>query len=202
MKSCSQSGLAVAVLLAGAAFLSGCGGGPFAPKPDTYELTGIPTVKGPSSRNRQIVVTDPAALKSLDGSNIVVRTSPEAIQYLARSQWNDNLPSIIQEQLIAAFEDSDRLGGVAKPGDSIAADYLISPTIRAFEIVASDNGDTAVVEISVRIVNDRNGVVRSQKVFQATAPVRGSDNIDFIRALDQANGQVVTDIVAWTLKIV
>uniref|UniRef100_UPI0025D3AD81 biotin/lipoyl-containing protein n=1 Tax=uncultured Nitratireductor sp. TaxID=520953 RepID=UPI0025D3AD81 len=37
-------------------------------------------------------------------------------------------------------------------GDSIAADYLISPTIRAFEIVASDNGDTAVVELSVRIV--------------------------------------------------
>lgn len=202
MKSCSKSGLAVAVLLAGAAFLGGCGGGPFAPKADTYELTGVPTVKGPSSRNRQIVVTDPTALKSLDGANIVVRTSPEAIQYLARSQWNDNLPAIVQQRLITAFEDSGRLGGVAKPGDSIAVDYLVSPTIRAFEVVASANGDTAVVEISVRIVNDRNGVVRAQKVFQATAPVTGSENIDYIRALDQANGKVVTDIVSWTLKIV
>ncbi|MEX3009459.1 ABC-type transport auxiliary lipoprotein family protein [Hoeflea sp. TYP-13] len=192
---------AIVAFMAGVMVIGGCsvlGGGP---KNDTYELTGIPPVKGPYSRGRQIVVTDPAALKSLDGTNIVIRTSPSSIQYLAKSQWNDNLPEIIQEKLIEAFEDSDRLGGVGQPGDGIAVDYLISPTIRAFEIITG-GGDTAVVEISVRIINDRNGVVRAQRVFQATAPVIGSDNEAFISALDRANGKVMNDIVAWVLKIV
>ena len=195
--------MAILVLSASALTLGGCAVFE-GPKNDTYELTGIPPVKGPYSRGRQIVVTDPAALKSLDGTQIVVRTSPSAIQYLGKSQWNDNLPAIIQEKLIEAFEDSGRLGGVGKPGDNIAVDYLISPTIRSFEIITSGAGssDTAVVEISVRIVNDRNGVVRAQRVFQSTAPVSGSSNESFVTALDQANGDVMNDIVRWVLRIV
>ncbi|MDF2373528.1 MAG: ABC-type transport auxiliary lipoprotein family protein [Rhizobiaceae bacterium] len=171
------------------------------PKNDTFELTKIAPVKGPNSRRRQIVVTDPSAVKSLDGSNIVVRTSPSAIQYLARSQWNDNLPKLVQQNLVDAFEDSGRLGGVGKPGDGIAVDYLVSPTIRSFEII-SNGTDTAVVEISVRIINDRNGVVKAQRVFQSTAAAAGVTNADFIDALDRANGKIMNDIVAWALKII
>ncbi len=202
LKRRSNSLVSAFALIVGTSMIGGCSGGLFSPKNDTYELNGIPPVKGPSSRRRQIVVTDPAALKSLDGTNIVIRTSPSSIEYLARSQWNDNLPEIIQQKLIAAFVDSNRLGGVGQPGDGIAVDYLVSPTIRAFEIVTGTGGDTAVVEITVRIVNDRNGVVRATKTFQATAPVRGATNQDFIYALDEANGKVVHDIVVWTLRIV
>ena len=189
------------MLLAGTTANSGCSVFGAAPQNDTYELSSIERVRGPYSRRRQIVVTDPAALKSLDGTHIVVRTSPSSIQYLAKSQWNDNLPAIVQEKLIEAFEDSGRLGGVAKPGDGLAVDYLVSPSIRAFE-VTTGGADTAVVEISVRIVNHRNGVVRAQKVFRAAAPVSGTGNEAFISGLDRAHGEVIRDIVAWTLKIV
>lgn len=191
----------VALLLVSAAMLPGCS--VFSgPPPDTFELTDIEPVRGPYSRRRQIVVTDPTALKSLDGSNIVVRTSPSSIEYLSKSQWNDNLPAVVQQKLIQAFEDSKRLGGVGKPGDGLAVDYLVSPTIRAFEVVAGGGGDTAVVEISVRIINDRNGVVRAQRVFQATSPVAGEGKDAFIAALDRANAEVVRDIVSWGLKII
>ncbi len=188
------------MVVVGSTVLSGCS--LFSGPPnDTYELTNIEPVRGPYSRRRQVVVTDPAALKSLDGSNIVVRTSPSSIEYLSKSQWNDNLPAVIQQKLIQALEDSRRLGGVGKPGDGLAVDYLISPTIRAFEVVTG-SADTAVVEISVRIINDRNGVVRAQRVFQATSPVGGTDSVAFVAALDRASGDVIGDIVAWVLKIV
>jgi len=202
LKRRSNTRAAAFVLIVGTSMIGGCGSGPFSPKADTYELTGIPAVSGPSSRGRQIVITDPSALKSLDGTNIVIRTSPSSIEYLGRSQWNDNLPEIIQQRLIAAFVDSKRLGGVGQPGDGIAVDYLVSPTIRAFEIVVGSGGDTAVVEMEIRIVNDRNGVVRATRTFQASVPVSGTTNADFIRALNEANGRVIHDIVAWTLKIV
>ncbi len=190
----------LSIIIVGALALGGCSLFSGTPK-DTYELTGIEPVKGPYSKRRQIVVTDPSAVKSLDGANIVVRTSPSSIQYLGQSQWNDNLPAIVQQKLIEAFEDSGRLGGVGKPGDGLAVDYLVAPTIRSFEIITS-GADTAVIEISVRIINDRNGVVKAQRTFQSTAPVSGVDNEDFVVALDRANGEIMNDIVTWALKII
>lgn len=194
-------GRAAIALLAGTMLVSGCSALSVTPEKDTYELSGIGAVSGPYSRSRQIVVTEPGALQSLNGANIVVRTSPSTIQFLARSQWNDNLPAIVQEKLVEAFENSQRLGGVGKPGDGLAVDYLVSPTIRAFEVSAGA-ADTAVVEIAVRIVNDRNGVVRAQRVFRATSPVRGDGNEAIVTSLDQAFGQVLQEIVAWTLTTV
>ncbi len=192
---------AATVLLAGVIAMSGCAALNVTPEKDTYELTSIGAVRGPYSRSRQVVVTEPSALQSLNGANIVVRTSPSTIQFLARSQWNDNLPAIVQEKLVEALENSERLGGVGKPGDGLAVDFLISPTIRAFEVSAAA-ADTAIVEISVRIINDRNGVVRAQRVFRATAPVNGEDNESIVTALDRAFGEVLQDIVSWTLRIV
>jgi len=179
--------------------MTGCAGLSASPQKDTYELTSVAPVPGPYSRKRQIVVTDPAALRSLDGTDIVVRTSPSLIQYLAASQWNDNLPAVIQEKLVQAFEDSDRLGGVGKPGDGIAVDYLLSSTVRAFEI-ETGGAAAARVEISVRLIDDRNGVIKAQQVFRATWPVSGSSAEAFISALDRAHAAVIREIVAWTLQ--
>ena len=181
--------------------MSGCSALNVTPEKDTYELSGIGAVPGPYSRGRQVVVTVPGALQSLNGANIVVRTSPSTIQFLARSQWNDNLPAIVQEKLVEALESTERLGGVGKPGDGLAVDFLVSPTIRAFEVSAGA-ADTAVVEISVRIIDDRTGVVRAQRVFRASAPVIGDGNESIVTGLDRAFGEVLQEIVAWTLRIV
>jgi cholesterol transport system auxiliary component len=58
----------------------------------------------------------------------------------------------------------------------------------------------ANVEISAKILNDRNGSVRAQSVFKATSPVRGTENSDFVEALDRAFAKVGGDIVDWSLK--
>jgi ABC-type uncharacterized transport system auxiliary subunit len=47
--------------------------------------------------------------------------------------------------------------------------------VRAFEI-RLDGGERAEVELFVRILNDRNGVVRASRVFEASAPVAGTGN--------------------------
>jgi cholesterol transport system auxiliary component len=52
----------------------------------------------------------------------------------------------------------------------------------------------------VKILNDRNGEVRAQRVFSANVPVSGTGNPGFIAALDAAFARVTTDMVAWTLK--
>ncbi|TCL73511.1 ABC-type transport auxiliary lipoprotein family protein [Rhizobium sp. BK251] len=188
-------GAVVAVPLL-AILLSGCGS---APKNDTFDLSANATADGPSLRRRQILIPQPTAVKPLDSEQIVVRVSPTEIQYLAKSQWSDALPRMVQSKLVEAFENSGKLGGVGMPGQGLAIDEQVVTDIRSFDIVAT-NGSSAVVEISVKILNDRNGTVKAQNVFRRQVPVSGSGSAAYVGALDRAFAAVTADIVGWSLR--
>ncbi|MGW9232934.1 ABC-type transport auxiliary lipoprotein family protein [Pseudorhizobium sp. NPDC055634] len=178
------------------AILAGCGA---KADKDTFELSITPASTGPAARGRQILVPQPTALSSLDSDQVIVRVSPSEIQYLAKSQWGDRLPRMVQAKLVEAFENSGRLGGVGTPGQGLAIDYQVVTDIRTFEVDIS-GVDMATVEISVKIVNDRNGTVRAQEAFKASVPVSGSANRDFVTALNVAFAKVGSEIVEWSLR--
>lgn len=180
-----------------AVFLAGCG--TRAAVNDTFSLSASPVVEGRAATSKQILVPEPTALKALDGDQVVIRLSGSELQYLSKAQWSDRLPRIVQAKLVQAFENSGKVGGVGKPGQGLAIDYQVISEIRSFEI-STEGADTAVVEIFAKIVNDRNGTVRVQKAFRATAGVKGTGNPAFVRALDQAFATVVAEIVGWTLS--
>lgn len=188
-------------MLVATSMLAGCavlGGGS---KPlDTYELTApAPPTKGRRLRHRQIIIAEPSALKALDGENIVIRASNTSLQYLDGAQWADRLPKIVQARLVEAFQHSRRLGGTGKPGEGLAVDFQVITSIRAFEIRV-DNGERAYVAITAKLLDDRNGVVRSTSDFEAGAAVGAGGNDAYVSALDQAFGQVARDIVGWALS--
>ncbi|MGF0538433.1 ABC-type transport auxiliary lipoprotein family protein [Agrobacterium sp. ES01] len=177
--------------------LAGCLGG--GAKNDTFDLSAVSKVDvARTARNRQLLIADPAALKALDSENVLVRVSSSEIRYLSNSQWSDKLPRMVQAKLAEAFEDTGRLGGVGRPGQGLAIDYQLVTEIRSFEIDTS-GADRANVEISVKLLNDRNGSVKAQDTFIATVNARGTQNSAYIQALDQAFGAVTADIVRWTL---
>ncbi len=166
---------------------------------DTYELSApSPAPKGPRHSRVQMLVAEPTALKSLDGQEIVIQPSAGVVQYLKGAQWSDRLPRVVQAKLIEAFQLSGRVGGVGMPGQGLAIDYQVIADIRSFAI-RLDGTPRADVEIYVRLLNDRNGVVRDGHLFSATAPVGGSGNAAFIAALDSAFNQVAADIVDWAV---
>lgn len=189
--------------MAAAALLTGCAaltGGP--PKPlDTYELTApVPSAAGRRLTRRQVLVAEPSALKALDSENIVISTSSTSLQYLEGAQWSDRLPKIVQARLIESYQLSRRLGGVGRPGEGLAVDYQVQIDIRAFEIRV-EAGENAYVELSVKVLNDRNGVVRADRVFTASVPVSGSGNDAYVDALNRAFAEAVTSLVDWSLSV-
>lgn len=187
--------MALTVVLSGCALLGGT------KVLDTYELTAPAAGDGRGRSYRQILIAEPSALKALDGQNIVIKPSPGVIQYLSGAQWADRLPRIVQARLAESFQKSGRFGGVGKPGEGLAIDYQIITEIRAFEVRA-ETGELAEVEIFVRILNDRNGVVRASRNFRAGAPVSGAGNNAYLAALDAAFGQVAEEIVRWTDTVI
>lgn len=177
--------------------LAGCAAiGGVRPTADTYEL-GVPTISeaSPVRRGTQILIAEPQALKALDSQNIVVRTDPLTIRYLDESQWSDRLPRLVQMRLAQGFQNSGRFKGVGLPGQGLAIDYQIVTEIRSFGIEAGSN--TAEVAIAVKILNDRNGIVASERIFEARAVAAGSSNPAYVAAIDRAFENVARDVVAW-----
>ena len=171
-------------------------------KLDTFDLSSpSPEVTSSRKQGRQILIAAPSALKALDGENVVVRSGPNSISFLKGAQWADRLPNIVQSRLVQAFESTGRLGGVGRPGDGLAIDYQVISNIRTFNIDAS-SGETAIVEIAVKILNDKNGTVRASRVFRSAAPVSGAGNASYIAALDGAFDDATSDIVTWTLSVI
>lgn len=189
----ASGALVSALLLSGCALLGGGSSKPL----DTYELTAPAATSAGRRSGSQILVAEPTALKALDSENIVIKPSAGIIQYLSGAQWADRLPRIVQARLAETFQRSGRIG-VGRPGEGLAIDYQLIIDVRAFE-VRLDGGDRADVKLYVRILNDRNGVVRSARLFETSAAVGGGGNNAFVSALDAAFGSAATQIVEWTL---
>ena len=170
--------------------------------PDTFEIASPILAKASPSRTRaQILIPPPTALMTLDSQNIVVKTSPYTVEYLSNSQWSDKLPRMVQLRLLQAFENTGRIGAVGVPGQGLAIDYQLILEIRKFEVQALGT-QRAVVEISVKALNDRNGSVVRTKVFTAEVPVSGVANGDYVSALNEAYDKVSRQIVSWTLGLI
>jgi len=193
---------AAATVVALSLSVSGCAllGGKAKPL-DTYELSAPGADKSRARRGVQILITEPSALKALDSQNIVIKPQAGSIEYLSGAQWADRLPRVIQARLAETFQKSGQFGGVGKPGEGLAIDYQVVTEIRAFNI-RLDGQKRAHVTLFVRILNDRNGVVRAARVFDADAFVSGSGNDAYVDALDAAFGKAATDIVSWTASVI
>mgnify|MGYP002078996052 CR=1 FL=1 len=188
---------ALAVTLQGCAALPGLGPAPL----DTYELSAPAPETRIRKRRTQILIAEPSALKALDSENIVIRPAPGAMESLKGAQWADRLPKVVQARLAEAFQKSGAFAGVGRPGEGLAIDYQVIVEIRGFE-VAVGGGDRARVEFFVKVLNDRNGVVRASRTFEAEAPVSGAGNAAYVGALDRAFGDAASQVVVWVASAV
>ena len=189
------------LLVSSALAISGCaalpGGGP-APL-DTFDLQAVNVESTAARRSRvQLLVAEPTALKTIDSENIVIRPTGATLEYLRGAQWADRLPRLVQAKLVEALQGSGRFGGVGKPGEGLAIDYQLLTEVRAFGI-RLDGTPRAEVRLHVKLLNDRNGVVRAERTFSAEAAMNGTGNNAYVAALDRAFADVTRQIVGWTL---
>lgn len=161
-----------------------------------YDLTAPDNIKTRAGTRTQILVPEPNALKSLDTERIAARPSDIEYAYLPRAVWSDRLPRLLQNRLMETLQNTGRVKAVSVPGQGLLIDYQVIMDVRSFEIAGSE----AVVSIGVKLMNDRNGRVRATKVFGSRTAIAGTQNLDFVTALDAAMDIVFADMVDWILR--
>lgn len=183
--------LALALAVAGCSVFSG-------PPPETFDLTAPASVPTRGTTAAQILIPEPSALKALDSERIVVTTGAR-ISYYPDAQWPDRLPRLFQAKAVQAFEQSKKARAVGRPGEGLSIDFQLLIDIRAFEYVSNGDSGSAKVEISAKILNDRNGRVVSSKILTAQAPVARDSASGVVAGVDAALNEVLVDLVSWTV---
>jgi cholesterol transport system auxiliary component len=186
--------LTVAAALSGALALAGCAG-PAALTTFTLSAPEQP-VTGPMRLPGLLLIAQPTAIQLLSTDRIVVRDQGGSLSYLPGVQWADQLPALIQSRMVATFENTSRLGSVSRPGDRVTPDFQLNVEIRRFEIDATTG--QAVVELSVRAVNEATGQIAQARVFRAGVPIAAIDGGSAVAGLDLALSEVMLEIVRWT----
>ena len=191
----SAAALCLAFALAGCSTL----GLASTPKPDDiYDLAAPTAFDGATKRSSaQLLVPLPSASDALASEQIAVRSRGGSISYLPGVSWSDQLPPLVQTIMVRAFENSGRVKAVGKPGESLAIDDQVIVDIRAFELDVTGS-PMARVTLGVKLLDERTGKVRANRVFDVTRPSSSDRPKDAIAALDQATSAAVADVVVWT----
>lgn len=166
---------------------------------ETYDLAPISkNVISASRSTKQLTIAEPKTLASLDTERMAIVQDGGGIAYLPDGSYADRLPKLVQSRLIYLFENSNRLGSVGRPGDRISSDYQLLIDIRSFHIDAA-NG-VAVIEVSAKLMNDRNGRIIDSAIFGERAPSSGTTAALAAKALEEALSALLVQVVQWVVK--
>jgi cholesterol transport system auxiliary component len=187
--------LALTLLVAGCSLFRG-------PAPETYDLAAPSSVPVSSGSAAQLLVPEPSALKTLDSERILVAAGPR-LYYYPDAQWPDRIPRVFQARAIEAFENSRKVKAVGRPGEGLSIDYQVVTNIRSFEYrEETKTSGYAHVEVFVKVMDDRTGSVVATRTITGNAPVSENTATAVVAGLDAALGEVLVELVRWTLKIV
>ena len=184
-------------IVAGLVRMTGGDGGKVAV---SFDLTAPTRFSGDVAFNQEPVnLAEPTTLIVFDTQKLILRAASGARAPMpGNGQWIDTLPKLVLARMIQAFESATNPGAVARSTDNIPADRQLFIDIRSFEVVAAEQ-PVATVELAAKIVGESNRVLAA-KIFTATSPITAVEPAPAAAALNQAFGQVASDIVVWAQR--
>jgi cholesterol transport system auxiliary component len=149
----------------------------------------------------QLLVDLPEAPAAIDTSRIALSKSSLSFDYYANSEWTDRVPDLIQNLLLASFENSAAITAVDRESTGLRADFLLRTEIRHFEAVYSavEAPPRVWVAIIGRLVAMPQRTIIAQARFEERVSASADNVPAIVAAFDTATDAVLRDIVLWTL---
>lgn len=188
--------LAMVALLAGCALVGGQREPAtiFAPDPRVVADADWPHVTW------QLTIARPEAARMLDSTRIVVRPTPGELQVYKDAAWARPPGEQLQDTLLRALEDSQRIRAVARQGSGLAADYRLEMDLRRYEADYAGNPvPAATIEVNARLLDTGDRQVVATRTFLQAVPATGTDTAQVAQAFGQALTAIGHDLAGWTL---
>lgn len=204
-----RCGLGAGLALSPALLAGGCG--PLASvvfaDPQIYMLTPKSTFDADLPQAEwQMLIEEPVASAGLDTARIALLRAPTQLDYYAGVVWTTRAPEMVQTLLVESFENSSRIISIGRESIGLRADYILKTELREFQAIypqgTNEDDDTppdVLVRLNAKLVQTPQRVIIAGENFEQRQTV-GSNRIEpIIAAFDEALGEVMRDLVAWTL---
>ena len=139
---------------------------------------------------RSWLIDLPQAPAGIDTSRIALSKSPFSLDYFADLEWTDRVPDLIQNLLLASFENSGAIIGVDRDSGGLRADVILRTEIRHFEAIYADRRAARLRSRSISLlVSSRCQGAQSSpdRRFEQRAPAAANDIPSSRRRLRRGN---------------
>jgi cholesterol transport system auxiliary component len=149
----------------------------------------------------QMLVDLPEAPAAIDTNRIALSKSPLSLDYYADSVWTDRVPDVLENLLVASFEDSRAITAIGRGSSGLRADFILRTEIRHFEAVYDAAGDPPRVWVTIiaRLVAMPQRRIIAQGRFEQRAPAAADNVPAVVAAFNTATDTALRAIVLWTL---
>jgi len=148
-----------------------------------------------------LVIAKPSAARLVDSPRINVRPVPGEMQVYRGVSWAQPATDIVQDAVLRTLEDSGRIRAVADADAGIRADYKLVMDIRRFESDYSGQSmPSAVVEISAKLVHNRDQRVVVARTFLQRQTASGTGTAQVVNAFEDALSNLSREIAGWVLS--
>lgn len=149
----------------------------------------------------QLAVAKPAAARLVDSPRINVRPTPGELEVYRGATWSQPATDMLEDALLRGFEDSGRIGAVARMAAGIRADYKLAIDLRRFESdYAGSERPAATIELNAKLIHSIDQRVVASRTFLLAEPATGTDVASVAAAFETALGKTTSELVGWTLQ--
>lgn len=148
----------------------------------------------------QLSIAKPSAARLVDSPRINVRPAPGELEVYRGAAWSQPATDLLEGTLLRGFEDSGRIGAVARIAAGIRSDYKLTTDLRRFE-ADYRGGDTpaATIELNAKLIHSLDQRVVAARTFMVAEPAASADIPSVARAFEAALDQVAGELIGWTL---
>ncbi len=148
----------------------------------------------------QLAVAKPAAARLVDSPRINVRPTPGELEVYRGATWSQPATDMLEDALLRGFEDSGRIGAVARIATGIRSDYKLAIDLRRFEADYAGNArPAATIELNAKLIHSLDQRVVASRTFLVTEPAADTAVPSVATAFETALARTTTELIGWTL---
>ena len=148
----------------------------------------------------QLSIAKPSAARLIDSPRINVRPTPAELEVYRGATWSQPATDILEDTLLRGFEDSGRIGAVARIATGIRSDYKLATDLRRFESdYRGGEVPAATIELNAKLIHSIDQRVVAARTFVVIEPASSTDIASVASAFETALNKTTTDLVGWTL---
>jgi len=148
----------------------------------------------------QLAIREPSAVAQLETQRILVAAPEGESAFFGEVRWTDSMPKLLQARAVQAFENAHYMRVSAGQTEGLSADHQLLIDLRTFQLTGAEV-PSAEIEFAAKIAGE-DGKVGAARVFRASVQAKSNGAQDVVKAFDQAFGQVLTELVRWTLAAI